>query len=280
MSLHCMRDGLMSNVNGAPAKVLFAAAKTRHSAFSKCDSPAAVLAAMSDVPKASWVERERLTRALLAETQTQPHSFWTALLLAAYYPMLLRLRGRIRGRIFDSVELDQLVVATFIEVARAFPLDQRKNRTCMYLRQMTERRVFQVVRLESAMREMTSFQLVENVDLTKLPPWPSPRLRHGTKTDPAPVDDSEAVALLASRASSVSQEQIALLVATMVRGEPLRLYVARAFAQYDPVERDRLYQRLKRQRARTLIRLRPAFADLRGGELGEPEVFLTGSQPE
>ena len=280
MSLHCLRDALMPEVNGALAKALFDDAKTRHSVFSKYATPAAVLVALSDVFGAPWTERERLTRALLAEMQTQRHPFWTALLLSAYYPMLLRLRGRIHGHALDSADLDQLVVATFIEVAWAFPLEQRKNRTCMYLRQMTARRVFQVARRESAPGAMTSLQSIENVDPAKLPTWPSPRSRRRTKTEAAPVDDSEAIAMLASRASSIPQDQIDMLVATVVRGEPLRLHVDRTFTQNDPVERDRAYQRVKRQRTRTLVRLRPAFTDLRGNELGEPEILLTGSQPE
>jgi hypothetical protein len=269
----------MPEVNGALAKALFDDAKTRHSVLSKYATPAAVLAALSNLSGAPWAERERLTRALLAEMQTQRHPFWTALLLAAYYPMLLRLRGRIRGRAIDLADTDQLLILTFIEVTRDFPLDQRKNRTCMYLRQMTQRRVFQAVRQESAIHAITSYQSVEDVDLARLLARPSSRLRHRTKTEAAPVDDSEAISLLASRASLLARDQINILVATVVHGEPLRLHVERAFAQHDSADRDRAYQRLKRQRARALIRLRPAFADLRGSELGEPEVFLMGGQP-
>ena len=150
----------------------------------------------------------------------------------------------------------------------------------MHLRQTTQRQVFQVVRRESAIHAVTSLQSIEDVDPAKLQPWPSPRSRHGTKTEAAPVDDREAIAMLASRASSIAQDQIDILVATVVRGESLRLHVDRAFVQHNRIERDRIYQRVKRQRTRTLVRLRPAFADLRGGELGEPEIFLTRSQPE
>jgi hypothetical protein len=93
------------------------------------------------------------------------------------------------------------------------------------------------------------------------------------------VDASAAVALLASRASFVAKDQIDLLVATVVRGEPLRLHVDRLFAELEQDDRDRAYQRLKRQRARTLVRLRPSFGGLRDEELGEPDSFLIGGQP-
>jgi hypothetical protein len=279
MKLRFLRDALMPELNGDAGKALFDDAKTRHSVLSKYQSPPAVLAAMGDVHGAPWPEREALTRTLLAEAQTRPCQFWSALLLAAYYPMLLRLRGRIRGCAIDSADIDQMVVVTFLDVARNFPLEQRKNRCCMHLRQMTQRQVFQVVRRGSAIQALTSLQSVENVDPAKLPPWPSPRSRHRAKPDSSPVDDSEAIALLASQASSVSKDQTKLLVATVVRGESLRLHVERGYPQHDSAERDRIYQRLKRQRTRTLVRLRPLFADLRSSELGEPEVFLAGSQP-
>jgi hypothetical protein len=191
--------------------------------------------------------------------------------------MLVRLRGRIRGSALDTADLDQLVISTFLEVVREFPLDRRQDRTCLHLRQMTQRRVFRVVRRESALAEMMSLQSVVNVDPANLPLWPSPRSSHDTKTEPEDVDDSEAVALLTSRASSVAQDHVALVLATVVRGEPLRLHVERRFPQQDPAELDRTYQRLKRQRTRTFTRLRPLFADLQAADGGAPERNLSGS---
>jgi hypothetical protein len=192
--------------------------------------------------------------------------------------MLVRLRGRIRGWALDSADLDQLVISTFIEVAHDFPLERRQDRTSMYLRQITQRRVFRIVRKESALAAIMSFQSVANVDPANLPAWPSPQSRHDMKAEPEDVDDSEAVALLANRASSVAQDHINLVVATVVHGEPLRRHVARTFPQQDPVELDRTYQRLKRQRTRTFERLRPLFADLHSPDLTEPEAPLVRSE--
>jgi hypothetical protein len=113
--------------------------------------------------------------------------------------MLVRLRGRIRGRVLDSEDLDQLVLLTFIDAVRMFPLDRRQDRGCLRLRQSTQRRLSQVVRRESAIRAMTSPHSVEEIDPEKLPPWPSPssRSRRSSDTEPVRVDDSKAVALLA-----------------------------------------------------------------------------------
>jgi DNA-directed RNA polymerase specialized sigma24 family protein len=277
MGLRHLKEAINSLARSTSTKALFQNAKARHPALAGHETAEAVLAALADESEAGWTEREALTRALLAEAQARRDPFWAALLVSAYYPMLVRLCGRLRGRGFDAEDLNQLVVSTFLDVVKSFPLDRRQDRTCMRLRQMTHRRVFRALRRERALRVPIPLQSVEDIDPAKLPPWPAPPSRRRGKGETQSTDGSEVVALLTSRASSVSQDKIDLVVATVVRGELLRLHVDRKFAHCDPVERGRIYQRLKRQRSRTFARLRPLFADLRCTDSSECPNRRSGS---
>lgn len=265
MGLQYVRRALKTELRAETSMKLFDETKKRYPVLAEHETPLSVLAVLGDESERRWAEREALTRTLVTEEQERPHPLWAALLLAAYYPMLSRLRHRIYGDDLDPEDFDQLVVSTFLEVVRAFPLDQRRDRTCMHLRQMTQRRVFRHIREEHAARV-----LIAPDDISEMPPfapeaWPGvpkpKRRRH--KAGAEPVDDREAVELLTSRAACLGQDQLDLVITTIVRGERLRVYVNRTYSDRGADERDRIYQRLKRQRSRTLTRLRGLLADLR-----------------
>jgi hypothetical protein len=164
MSIRHLREAINSLARSATTKALFQNAKARHPALAGHETAEAVLAALADESEAGWAEREALTRALLAEAQARRDPFWAALLVSAYYPMLVRLCSRLRGRGFDVEDVNQLVVSTFLDVVRSFPLDRRQDRTSMHLSQMTRRKVFRALRRERAFRVTMPLQSVEDVD--------------------------------------------------------------------------------------------------------------------
>jgi hypothetical protein len=265
MGLKYVRRALKTELRAETSMRLFDETKKRYAALAEHETPLSVLAVLGDESTRRWAEREAVTRALVTEEQERPHPLWAALLLAAYYPMLSRLRHRIYGNDLDPEDFDQLVVSTFLEVVRAFPLADKRDRTAMHLRQITQRRVFRHIREEHASRV-----LIAPDDVSDMPPFspdawpgsPKPRRRRH-KVRPEPMDCRDAIELLTTRAAHLGQDQIDLVVTTMVRGERLRVYVERTFPDREPDERDRIYQRLKRQRSRTLARLRDLLADLR-----------------
>ena len=63
----------------------------------------------------------------------------------------------------DTFELSKEELARFFEVVRDFPLSQRRDRTCMYLRQMTQREVFKRVRAEQRDLEQVRFDDPEDI---------------------------------------------------------------------------------------------------------------------
>ena len=77
-------------------------------------------------------------------------------------------------------------------------------------------------------------------------------------------DDLEVmVALLFKHAGgAVPRRKLDVVVATLVRGERLRTYVDRRHPRASDTERRRTYERLKRERTRTIGVLRGLLADL------------------
>ncbi|MBU8900714.1 hypothetical protein KRR26_34420 [Corallococcus sp. M34] len=241
----------------------FAAARAQRPAFARHDSLESVLRALADVREETYPEREALTRALVAECQAAPSPAWTAALASAYAPMLRRLRHRLHGNGVPKEDLDQLVLATLLCVARDFPLPRWQHWTAVRLRQQTAREVFRFLRKERAERHdtYTPQQLSAWVSYAR-PTAPEdnprrPRLRRSfVKRDAVLTHLAKA---------TLPPRDVDVLMATVVRREKLRVYVSR-LVDGDAAETERTYQRLKRQRSRLMLRLRTQAV----GEVAQP----------
>nr|WP_233595269.1 MULTISPECIES: hypothetical protein [Corallococcus] len=239
-------------------QAVFAAARTQRPAFARHATLDSVLAAMADAREETYPEREALTRALVAEMQASSSPAWTAALATAYAPMLRRLRRRLLGNAVPREDLDQLVLATFLSVARAFPLSRWGDWTAVRLRQQTAREVFRYLRKERAEQHetYTQEQLAEWLpDVRSVTPVESPRRpsvrRSFVKRDAVLVHLAQA---------TLPRSDVEVLMATVVRREKLRAYVSR-LVEGDAAEAERTYQRLKRQRTRLMQRLRTQAVD-------------------
>jgi len=240
-------DAIRTEV-GAGSCREFDEAKPRHRCLARHATVLSVLAAMSDESPAGWVEREALTRALIAEHQATSRSCWASALLVAYYPMLSRLRHRIWGEALDRDDLDQLVMSCFLQVVASFPLAEVTDRTALRLRQRTERRVFKAVRHEQQLQR----------DRAELDEAAEPSVAPFDEEQPEPTpetDPEETVAMLIDLAGPhLPGQNLDLVVATILKRERLRHYVKRVNGDEQPHER--VYQRLKRRRTRAVNRLR------------------------
>ena len=237
---------------------VYVAARTRWPALARHATLESVLVALADAREETYPEREVLTRALVAEMQASSSPAWTATLVSAYAPMLRRLRRRLLGNAVPREDLDQLVLATFLSVARAFPLSRWSDWTAARLRQQTAREVFRVLRKERAEQHDTysQEQLAEWLpDARRTTPAESPRrpsLRHSFMR-------RDAVLVHLAKAS-LPRSDVEVLMATVVRREKLRVYASR-LVEGDTAEVERVYQRLKRQRTRLMQRLRTQAVD-------------------
>ena len=225
---------------------VFSAARARRPALDPHPSLASVLGTLADEAEDSYPQREALTRALLEEHRETSASLWASALVLAYYPMLSRLRYRLVGPSMSRDELDQIVVTAFLAAVNDVPLEL--DRLPMRLRQRTERQVFAFLR-----KEREHLRPAAELDDLAMFGAESLRQRRSARTD----EELFELSLLLDRAVArgVSPSSLEVVEATVLRRELLRSYVERVGPD-DDVERERTYQRLKRQRSRTLRRLR------------------------
>lgn len=224
----------------------FRDAAERRPALAEHGELGTVLAVLGDESESSYPAREALTAAMMAEHQETGDSLWSSALLLAYYPMLSRLRFRLVSSPAVREELDQVVVTAFLSAVREVPL--HLDRLPMRLRQRTERTVFGFLRKEWAEHKPAA----DGAELAKFG-TESIEQRRFQETDEYLFD----LARLLDRAASegLPADAIELIEATVLRRQQLRAYVERLVPD-DEEERERTYQRLKRQRSRTLSRLR------------------------
>jgi len=236
-----------------------------------------VLAAMHDSSELRLPEQEALTRALVAEQQAHPHPFWATVLLAAFHPMLCRLRGRLAGGTVAAEDLDQLVVAAFLEAVAECPVGYQRH-TVLQLRRLTQRRVFAWLARER--RQQATFRAVDPQQLQLLLEqqlFEQDLDRRGSGVGPLGTEASdgaectELVAVLAEHlGSEFDAAWLNMVVATLVHGARLRDLAARAFPDLSPAEQERAYARLKRRHTRTIAALRRLLVDLDVDEASAP----------
>lgn len=270
-SFRSMFAALRAEVRSSKHSACFADARRRHEAFRDHGGIASVLGVLSDDSHVRYDEKEALTRALIAEQQSRPSSFWAAVLLVAYYPMLSRLRHRIYGDALADDDLDQLVMTSFLAVVADYPLDAGLDRTPMRLRQRTERQVFRVVCAEQDELLLFRSGPPEDIEDEEHVRWPEVR-PNGKPAPRNPIDTADAVTLLVEHAGRLLDgETFDLVTATLICGRRITSYVDGALPDLDPGERRRVYQRIKRRHSRALARIRPALEHLRcpcGGPAG------------
>lgn len=269
MGLRQLRDPLRDEVMSLKHEKTFEEARTREPTLAAHASILSVLAVMNDESERRYAEREALTRALVREQQERPGPFWSAVLLIAYAPMLLRLRGRICGDAFARDDLDQMALEAFLEAVGRFPLTARPTRVAMYLRQDTQRAVFRRLRAEQQARLRLTVLEEEALAAEEFDLFAS-----GANEQPLDDDErEELVAMLVARVGErVSAAKLEVIIATHLRGERLRDYVARRHADLADDAREVVYQRLKRERLRTLEKLRPLFGEDLSLPLPEPAL--------
>jgi hypothetical protein len=258
MSLRQLRDPLRDEVMSLKHEKTFEEARAREPTLAAHASILSVLAVMNDESERRYAEREALTRALVREQQERPGPFWAAVLLIAYAPMLLRLRGRICGDAFARDDLDQMALEAFLEAVGRFPLTARPTRVAMYLRQDTQRAVFRRLRAEQQARLRLTVLEEEALSAEEFDLFAS-----GASEQPLDDDErEELVAMLVARVGDrVPPAKLEVVIATHLRGERLRDYVARRHGDLADDAREVVYQRLKRERLRTLDKLRPLFGE-------------------
>jgi hypothetical protein len=251
-----LRSSLRDEVTSARHAGIFEEARSREPALVPHGTILSALAALADDSERHYAERDAVTRALLAEHQRSPRAFWHAALLLAYAPMLMRLRGRLIGATFTADDLDQLVLESFLRVVSRFPLERRPTRVAMHLRQDTQRAVFRsLCREQDYQKQLLELEEMASRDDDFEVFVPDPG--DGTLLE----DEREELArlLVALGAGTVPEKLLQIVIATELGDERVGTYVKRTHPALEGAAIEAVYQRVKRQRLRTLERLRPVL---------------------
>ncbi len=248
-----VNDALRRELSHAHSQEVYDRARRRTPILSDHCTPLSVLAVMHD-ENGSWGEKDALTRVLIREQQNAPNEVWTTLLIAAFIPMLRKLRRRVRGLRHLGVDLDELTISCFLSMVGNFDLTRHTHHTCVRLRQGTARAFFGLLTAELRYDTLLSpIDLHEGkVDTTA--PWSHLRLRPRQAID----DDErlELMAMIRERISNVvSTKRLEWVLSTALLPEDLRAYVARTCPEVSPAALEREYERLKRRRSRARAEL-------------------------
>lgn len=267
MGLHqllaALRDDLRRRCHATTffARARFAPALAEHPGIES------VLEVLDDTEPTTFAAREGILRALLlahrASEGAEPT--WAGILLVAFAPMLSALRRRLRGDAFTADELDGLVLEGFIDALERCPADARvvsrrlhldTQRFVMRALVSEQRRIVEQWRLEDRARAEEGFVAFE---------W---------RTTPAELDDEERAELeellRTLVADAVAEPRLELVIATRIWDRPLSDVVP---ANAASPARD--YQRLKRERSRTLAQLRALFNERLSPTAGAPALDLS-----
>ncbi len=239
---------------------LFETAKAQHPALADHASVASLIRLLGQDDPSTYSVKEAAIRVILAKHRRGKERFWSSLLIVVFGPMLCRLRGRVLADGYDCDDLDQMVLFAFLLSAKKVRLNDGRGRLCMYLRQVTQRRVFTWLKEEQRRAETVAF--IEPVVLSENAPavWPVPGMIKRTRARRLKHDDDEAHALaelLREKAGEVvAPDKLELVIATAIQGESMRGYVRRHHGDLDQEGIKRAYQRIKKQRNRTVAQLR------------------------
>ncbi len=236
----------------------FAQGAGRHASLADHEDVASLLAKLEDLESTSIDKKSEIARALISEYQTTKSSFWSSLLICGYYPMLAHLRGRLQSNSYNADDLDQIVLAAFLEVVAEYPLERGWLRTAWRLRKLTEQYVFRgelhKERLEQKSRQRFAqlVLLIDDMDDTLM----DYTLAKSILVD---KDVDEIADLFVELAEGVvASDNLDLVIATVLKGEALYDYIAR----HGYHRHRQIYDRLRKRRQRTLEKLKKHFCKL------------------
>jgi hypothetical protein len=251
----------------------FDRARERVPAFASHPSILSVLAILLDESVERYAERDALTLALVREQQREPSPLWTSALLIAYAPMLLRLRGCLVGNDVPAGDLDMLVVEVFLEVVENLREPHRPGRTAMRLRRALRRALFRALDAERGRFDFVD-PFDDDLELDGLGEFvPSDG---GNDLDEDEWEEMRRI-LLERAATHISPDRLELVARTSLRGEPLHAYLARTRPELAGESRAAEYERLKRERLRTLKKVRVLFRGERAPGVGARVTALSSA---
>lgn len=261
MRLDAVREALKRQVNSNETTLAIQSAHPRRPELrSFTDAPAIVTFLHDTDPRRTRV-RSAVTRALLAETQARSHPCWSALLMVAYFPGLLRIRAALGARAgLGREDLDWIVVESFLEVASTLPLETQGRLAVVNLVLGTRKAVYQQVRSVTG-RWGVEETLSPEVEDALPGPTLSPEALLLRREVEAALSPERVRAWLEDLCRDEQENDVLVVLGSYASGKPLIDYVREQYPDAGHDEFLRIYGCYRRRRSRLLARLRRKLAD-------------------
>ena len=260
------RTELTADLCCREADGLFEDGRARHSALDEHATIWTVLGVLSN-EDSGWDRREPLVRALVAEYQLRVHRFWSAALVAAFTPMLVRLvrAQRCPAGLLDDLRAESL--HAFLYAASRLDLIRRPTMTAKYLKEHTRERMRTFANRER--RFAARHEAILGVEFVGAG-------RDGLLGESVAPDVGREVRarLLAGFIAVNADPEIFDILVAETMGEALRDVVRQRHPDADPVEQERIYQRTKKRYHRAVRALRELLDKERVPDLRLAPPFL------
>jgi hypothetical protein len=209
-----------------------------------------ILATLRSRGCGEYAQRNHLVAVLVRMHQRKRTSFWAAMLLVTFAPMLRMLRSHVRGQLNDPGELDQVILDGFLVAISTQPTAVSHLPT--RLRQGVRAFVFSRLNAERSLKawQCTLERTVraEELFLDRIPK----KLNAADRCDAAEL-------LFRIVGQSLPRRKLELVVATRLQEISLKTYIRDGHVPWDAASEPfaMVLARAKRERSRTLRQLRP-----------------------
>ena len=257
MELDTIRNALGRTLRQPRTLADFDRGRRRNDALAPFAEPVDVVRFLNADDMTSCSQRSAVTAAVIAEAQRRGESCWAALLMAAYFPGLLRIRATVRPSAYLEVdELDALILSSFMEVVGTLPLDTQGKRAVVNLVLGTRKRVRKELKRDQK-RVLLERPLNDWEEALHGRPYPSPeQLALELEAEELLLPKHLEGWLRDLAGDRGSEDDLLLVLGTWASGKPLIEWLRERRPGIDGSALVREYGRLRKRRARLLEQLR------------------------
>ena len=205
--------------------------------------------------------RSAVTAAMIAEAQRGEGSTWSALLMLAYFPGLLRIRATMKPSAgLGRDELNALLVECFLETVSTLPLATQGRLAVVNLILGTRKSAWQHLARETARADREE-PLPDAADDLLSGNYPSPERLALAREAERILQPERIRDWLEELLRDETEDDLLLVLGTHATGKPLIDWVREQHPHLGGDELVREYGRLRRRRSRLLQRLRDRLDD-------------------
>lgn len=257
MRLDSVRESLTASLASPTLIAAFARGRSRQEALALFDLPVDVVEFLNTRDLDACARRSAVTAALIAEAQRGAESCWATILLVAYFPGLLRIRGALKPAAYlDHDEVSALILESFMEVVGTLPLDTQGRHAVINLVFSTRKRVMQQLRSDAARLRRERPLRSQEEDLLSSEPYPSAEQLTLVVEAERLLQPERFAEWVRELSGAANEDDVLLVLGTYASGKPLVEWLHERRPNIGPRDLLLEYRRLRQRRARMLTQLR------------------------